>query len=141
LLPERVEASLALANALGDADRYDECIRLLDLLDVESPALRQTLSKQQAQSVAATLRRRLLEAPPFVQRRYVRGLVSEIVVDKETAVISGPPAAIAAAVTSGALNGEVRGLEREWRTRQDETANWFLTVARPSCLRPRPSSQ
>ena len=49
-----------------------------------------------------------------MQRRYVRGLVFEIVVDKETAVISGPPAAIAAAATSDALSGEVRGFVREW---------------------------
>ena len=101
-----------------EAER-DECIRLLGLLDVEVPALRQSLSKQQAQSVAATLRRRLLEAPPPVKRCYVRGLVSQIVVDKEMAVISGPPAAVAAAATSGALSAEFRGFVREWWAQQD----------------------
>ena len=37
----------------------------------------------------------------------------------ETAVISGPPAAIAAAATSGAFSAEVRGFVREWWARLD----------------------
>jgi site-specific DNA recombinase len=96
-----------------EAER-EECIRLLSLVVSDAPALRQTLSKSQAQSVAITMKRRLLEAPPALQRRYVHGLVSEIVVDREKAVISGPPTAIAAAASSGAFGSEVRGLVREW---------------------------
>jgi hypothetical protein len=55
----------------------------------------------------------------FLQRRYVRGLVSRITVDRDKAVISGPRAAIAAAVTSGHQQDQVRSFVREWRTRQD----------------------
>jgi hypothetical protein len=54
-----------------------------------------------------------------MQRRYVRGVVSSIVVDREKAIISGPKAAIAAVVTAGAVNDVVRTSVREWRTRQD----------------------
>ncbi|HEY5237419.1 MAG TPA: recombinase family protein [Rhizomicrobium sp.] len=99
--------------------KRDESIRLLSLLDVETPPVRHALSKAQAQAVAATLKRRLIEAPPPMQRRYIHGLVSEIVVDREKAVISGPRAAIAAAITAGTHNSEVRSFVREWRTRQD----------------------
>jgi hypothetical protein len=65
------------------------------------------------------LKKRLLDAPQALRRRYVRGLVSNIIVDREKAVISGPPAAIAAAVTSGTFKDEVRSSIRDWRTRQD----------------------
>ena len=54
-----------------------------------------------------------------MQRHYLHGLVSQIIVDREKAVISGPKAAIAAAVTSGDVKTEVRTFVREWRTRQD----------------------
>jgi hypothetical protein len=56
----------------------------------------------------AALKRGLLEAPPPLQRRYVHGLVSEIMVDKKKAVISGPKASLAAAITAGTHDGEVR---------------------------------
>ena len=59
----------------------NKCARHLQILDTDLPELRQTLSKQQAATVAATLKRRLLDALRALQRRYVRGLVSEIVVD------------------------------------------------------------
>ena len=49
-----------------------------------------------------------------MQRRNVHGLVSEILVDREKAVLSGPKAAIAAQVP----NGEVRSFVREWRRGQ-----------------------
>ncbi len=110
-------------EALNDLEaRRDESIRLLSLLDVEAPSLRRVLSKAQARTVAATLKRRLMEAPPPMQRRYVHGLVSEIVVDREKAVIAGPKAAIAAAITSGAYKSEVRSFVREWRTRRDSNS-------------------
>ena len=99
--------------------RRDECTQLLATLESDLPQFRQTLSKQQAASIANTLKRRLLEALPALKKRYVRGLVSNIIVDARKAVISGPPAAVAAAVTAGALEGSVRSFEREWRTRQD----------------------
>jgi hypothetical protein len=47
-----------------------------------------------------------------------KGLVSEILVDREKAVISGPKAAIATAIAAQALNGEVRSFVREWRKGQ-----------------------
>ncbi len=100
-------------------DKRDESIRLFSLLDTESPSLRQALSKAQAAALAAKLRQGLAEAPAPVQRRYVRGIVSDIVVDRERAVISGPKAAIATAVTTGAVNGEVRSFVRGWRPRRD----------------------
>lgn len=47
------------------------------------------------------------------------GLVSEIVADREKAVIAGPRAAIAAAITSGTCKEGVRSFVQEWRARQD----------------------
>jgi hypothetical protein len=70
-------------------------------------------------SIAGTLKCKLLDAPRPLQKRYVQGLVSEIVIDGEKATISGPPLAIAAAVTAPDRLGEVRSFVREWRTRQD----------------------
>ena len=99
--------------------RRDECAQLLARLESDVPEFRQVLSKQQAVSIADTLKLRLLDAPPALKKRYIRGLVSNIVVDGDKAVISGPPAAIAATVTAGALEGGVRTFVREWRTRQD----------------------
>jgi len=103
----------------GLESQREETIRLLSLLDIEAPSLRRALSKAQAQAVAAKLKTRLIEAPPPMQRRYVHGLVSEILVDREKAVISGPNATIAAAIAAQALNGEVRSFVRDWRTGQD----------------------
>ena len=101
------------------AARRGECDRLLAQLDSDLPEFRQALSRQQAASIAATLKGRLLDAPAALKRRYVRGLVSNVVVDAHKAVISGPPAAIAAAVTAPDRLGEVRSSIREWRTGQD----------------------
>lgn len=106
----------------GLENRRSETIRLLSLLEVEAPSFRRALSKAQAQAVAANLRRRLLEAPAPMQRRYVHGLVSEIRVDREKAVIAGPSAALAAAVTAGTYKSEVRSFVREWRTRRDSNS-------------------
>jgi hypothetical protein len=102
----------------GLEGQREETIRLLSLFDIEAPPLRRALSKAQAQAVAAKLKSRLIEAPPPMQRRYVHGLVSEILADREKAVISGPKAAIATAIAAQALNGEVRSFVREWRTGQ-----------------------
>lgn len=49
-----------------------------------------------------------------MQRRYVRRLVSEIVVDHEKVIISGPKAAIAAAITASAIKSEVPSIVRKW---------------------------
>ncbi len=54
-----------------------------------------------------------------LQKRYVHGLVTKTVVNSVTATISGPPLALAAAVTAPDKLEEVRTFEREWRTRQD----------------------
>ncbi|HEX3675199.1 MAG TPA: recombinase zinc beta ribbon domain-containing protein [Rhizomicrobium sp.] len=116
------DTSLFRESLHGLEAKRDESIRLLSLLDVETPPLRRALSKAQSQAVAASLKRRLLEAPPPVQRRYVRGLVSEIVVDRERAVISGPRDALAAAIATGDYKPEVRSLVRDWRARRDSNS-------------------
>jgi len=84
-----------IRKKLDDLDsRREQCVVLLRALDSELPELRQALSKRQAASVAGNLKRRLLEAPRSLQKRYVHGLVSEIVVGREQATISGPRIAI-----------------------------------------------
>ena len=88
-----------------ERDRAD-CIRHLSRMETESPQLRQTLSKQQATSLAHALQRRLLDAPKALRRRYVQGLVSEIIVDREKAIVTGPRSAIAAAVRAGSSTGK-----------------------------------
>jgi hypothetical protein len=70
---------------------------------------------QQATSIAAILKRRLLEAPKATPRRYVRGLVSNIVVNRELAVITGPRAALASYASNPDRIPAVPGLVREWR--------------------------
>jgi site-specific DNA recombinase len=109
-----------LRSRLDELERQrDETLRLLAMLDTELPALRQTLSNAQARQIAGHLKGRLLDAPKSLQRRYVRGLVSEIIVDREKAVITGPQEALATAVSAGAFPDKVRTFEREWRTRKD----------------------
>ena len=102
--------------------RREECVQLLRQLDGEAPALRRALSNRQAATIASALKRRLIDAPAVLQRRYVRGLVSEIVVDREKVTISGPKEALAAAVSSSALPDAVRSSVREWRTGQDSNS-------------------
>jgi hypothetical protein len=96
----------ALTHAVGEPVTYGS----------EQRDLRQALSKQQAACVAANLKRRLLDAPHELRKRYVHGLVSEIVVSRDKAVISGPSAAIAAAVSAPERMDVVRTFVREWRT-------------------------
>ncbi len=98
-------------------DQHDETCRLLSQLEIEPRSFRRALSKAQAQVLAAKLKQSLIEAPPPLQRRYLHGLVAQIVVDKEKAIISGPKAAIAAAITQGTYQTEVPSFVREWRTR------------------------
>ena len=98
--------------------RRDESLNLLRALDNELPEFRRSLSKQQAANIAKNLKQRLLEAPRALQKRYVHGLVSEIVVDQEKTVISGPREAVAAAVSAPAKLGGVLGSVREWRSAQ-----------------------
>jgi hypothetical protein len=100
----------------------EECIQHLSRLDADVPAYRQVLSKQQAVTLATALQRRLLDAPKALRRRYVQGLVSDIVVNREKTIISGPRAAIAAAVTAGDFEGKVRTFVRDWRTGQDSNS-------------------
>ena len=108
-----------LRSKLGQLNaRRDECLALEAGLGSEQPDLRQALSKQQAASVAANLKRRLLDAPHELRKRYVHGLVSEIVVGRDKAVISGPSAAIAAAVSAPERLAVVRTFVREWRSAQ-----------------------
>ncbi len=78
----------------------DECHRHLVLLDQNLPELRQGFSNQQARFIAATLKRRLLDAPRPIQRHFVRGLVSSIVVNREAIVISGSKVALAACASN-----------------------------------------
>jgi hypothetical protein len=94
--------------------RREECVQHLMLLDQNLPELRQALSNQQARSVAATLKRRLMDAPKGLQRRYVRGLVATVTVSKELAVITGPEAALASCASNPAHLGAVPGSMRGW---------------------------
>lgn len=88
--------------------------------------------RQQAASIAENLKQRLLEAPHALQKRHVHGLVSEIIVDREMAVISGPRD-VAAAVSAPDRLGEFSVLYvNEWRTGKVETANWRVIVQRPA---------
>ncbi len=117
-------------DALGELEgRRDETIRLLSMLDVEAPPLRRTLSKAQATALAAKLRQGILEAPAPLQRRYVRGLVSQIVVGREKAFISGSKTTIASAITAGEVNTEVRSFVREWRSQPDSNRCFSLERA------------
>jgi hypothetical protein len=81
--------------------------------------------------LAATLKRRLLDAPKALQRRYLRGLVSDIVVNREIAVISGPQDAIASCASDlarlGAVPGSVRKLldgSEGWTAPQAESTGY-----------------
>jgi site-specific DNA recombinase len=112
------ERSFVRDKLAGLDIRREECVALLSALDRQLPEMRQALSNQQAKSIAADLKRRLLEAPRALQKRYVHGLVSEIVVNRETAVISGPKAAVAAAISVPERVHEVRSSVREWRSAQ-----------------------
>lgn len=100
-------------------DEREETIRLLSQLDRDA-----LFPPRPFQSPSAGGCRRApawpLETPLPMQRRHVRGLVSQIVVDKEKAVISGSNAALAAAVTAERLDGEVRSFVREWRRGQSK---------------------
>lgn len=60
----------------------------------------------------------------------MRGLVASIAVDHQKAVITGPKAATAAAITAGAVNGGVRTFVRKWRAGQDEDENWTVVIRR-----------
>lgn len=115
-----------MASVRGKLDdlnkKREESVAHLRMLDQELPELRQALSNQQATSIASTLKRRLLDAPRPLQRRYVRGLVSEIVVNREMATISGPRAAMAACASDPARLGVVLGSVRKWRTRRDSNS-------------------
>ncbi len=113
------DSSLLRDKLVGLNHRRDESLALLASLDRDLPAIRQAISNRQAATVAANLKRRLLDAPRPLQRRYVRGLVSEIVVDRERAVISGPRAAIASAASNPETLTVVPSFAREWRARKD----------------------
>ncbi len=99
----------------------DECTRHLALLDVsDSGVPPRGLSNRQAETVGATLKRRLLEAPKAIQQRnYVRGLVGKVVVGREVAVISGSNAALAACASDPEGLPPVPALSRKWCGRED----------------------
>ena len=65
---------------------------------------------------------RLLDAPKPLKRRYLRGLVSHIILNREKAIITGPSSAIAASLTSGDFDAPILTSVREWRTGQDSNA-------------------
>jgi hypothetical protein len=97
----------------------------LSRIDSDVPEFRQTLSHQQAETLAATLQRRLLDAPKPMKRRYLRGLVSGIILNREKAIVTGPSSAIAATLTSGDFDTPVLTSVREWRTGQDSNS-WMV---------------
>ncbi len=109
--------------------KREECASHLHMLDQDLPELRQALSNQQAASIAATLKCRLLDAPRPLQRRYVRGLVSEIVVNREIATISGSRAAVAAYATDPSRLGIVPTSVREWRPQGESNPCFSLERA------------
>ncbi len=102
VVAEGIIADIALLKSkLEDLNqRRDECIRHLASIESELPEIQQTLSRQQATTAATHLKCKLLEASKALQRRHVRGLVSEIVVASEKTIISGPRAAIAACASN-----------------------------------------
>jgi len=103
-----VTDSRSFRAQLSEVERErEEAVAHLSRIDSDIPEFRQTLSNQQAATLAATLQRRLLEAPKPLKRRYVRGLVSGIILNREKAIITGPSSAIAATVTSGDFDGPV----------------------------------
>ncbi|MGH6890346.1 MAG: hypothetical protein ACREHF_14315 [Rhizomicrobium sp.] len=110
------DSALFRAKLASIESEREQCIQLLSRLEAETPRLRQVLSNGQAADLAQRSKSALLEAPKQVQRRYVLGLVSEIRIDSEKAVICGPRASIASAVTSGELSGTVPTFIREWRS-------------------------
>ena len=115
-----VTDSRSFRAQLSEVERErEEAVAHLSRIDSDIPEFRQTLSNQQAATLAATLQRRLLEAPKPLKRRYVRGLVSGIILNREKAIITGPSSAIAATVTSGDFDGPVLTSVRDWRTGQD----------------------
>ncbi|HEX9159436.1 MAG TPA: hypothetical protein VF835_04340, partial [Rhizomicrobium sp.] len=59
------------------------------------------------------------DAPKTLKRRYLRGLVSNIVLNREKAIVTGPSSVIAASVTSGDLDTPVLTSVRDWRTGAD----------------------
>ena len=69
------DASLVRVKIDEFTRQRNECERLLNSLDSELPQLRQTLSRQQASSIASQLKRKLLDAPRPLQKRYVRGWI------------------------------------------------------------------
>ena len=115
-----VTESNSFRAQLADVERdREECAAHLARIDSDIPEFRQTLSRRQAATLATTLQRRLLDAPKALKRRYVRGLVSDIILNREKAIITGPNSAIAASVTSGEFDSPVLTSIREWRTGQD----------------------
>ena len=102
----------------------EECNRHLALLDHDLPELRQGFSNQQARAVAATLKRRLLDAPKALQRHCVRGLVASVVVNAEAITISGPKMALAACASNPDSLASVPSFVPKWRA---------LGESNPSC--------
>lgn len=127
----------ALAEGVvGDSDLFKEKIaeaeteraELLRLIEMQEAQVREALKPitiDQAKIAATRLRRLIGDAPTDLKKRYIRALVSEIVVGKSEIVISGPKDALAKAVSGEALAhlaagaGPVRSFIREWRTRKD----------------------
>lgn len=112
-------------------ERQEEVRRHLALLDQDLPELRHSLTGQQARSVAATLKRRLLDAPKAIQRRYVRGLVTKVVVNGEVAVISGSEAALATVASNPDRLATVPTFVPTWCA---------LGESNPSCRNENPES-
>ena len=109
--------------------KREEAVQLLSSLAASNPPLRRTLSKAQAAGLASKLRHALLDAPAPLQRRYVRGLVSNIVVNHDQAVVSGPKEALAAALSTGTVNPGVLTFVRDWRSQPDSNRCFSLERA------------
>ncbi len=97
-------------------EQHDETCRLLGQLDIEPRSFRRALSKAQAQALAAKLRQRLRRrCSAAISTAWSRRSWSI----KTKAIVSGPKAAMAAAITAGAYQPEVpqfgKGMARSKR--------------------------
>ncbi len=135
----------------GETERAD-LLRLIEGQEAQAKSALEPITIAQAKVAAERLRTLLRDAPPEMQKRYIRAFVSEIVVGKSEIVISGPKDALAEAVSGdnlahvAAASGPVRSSIREWRTGAGEKGNWAAVRARAGFRRtffqnaPPPSS-
>ena len=121
--------------ASAEAERA-ELQRLIEAQERQTKEALQPITIDQARIASSKLKDLIREAPADLKKRYIRALVSEIVVGKSQIVISGPKDALAEAVSGeppahlAAAAGPVRSLVQEWRAGAGETENWAASRKR-----------